>query len=125
MAIGATRSDEAARFAGEVAAREGRALGIHWAFAPVADVNNNPANPVINVRSFGEDPELVARLVAAFVEGARAGGLLTTAKHFPGHGDTADRQPPAARHGGSGPRAPRGGGAACPSARRSRPASTG
>ncbi len=89
MAIGATRSEDAARFSGEVAAREGRALGIHWAFAPVADVNNNPANPVINIRSFGEDPELVARLVAAFVRGAREGGLLTTAKHFPGHGDTA------------------------------------
>ena len=89
MAIGATRSEEAARFSGEVAAREGRALGIHWAFAPVADVNNNPANPVINIRSFGEDPELVSRLVAAFVRGAREGGLLTTAKHFPGHGDTA------------------------------------
>ncbi len=89
MAIGATRSPDAARFAGEVAAREGRALGIHWAFAPVADVNNNPANPVINVRSFGEDPELVGELVGAFVKGAKAGGLLTTAKHFPGHGDTA------------------------------------
>jgi beta-glucosidase-like glycosyl hydrolase/CubicO group peptidase (beta-lactamase class C family) len=89
MAIGATRSEDAARFSGEVTAREGRALGIHWAFAPVADVNNNPANPVINIRSFGEDPELVGRLVAAFVHGARAGGLLTTAKHFPGHGDTA------------------------------------
>ncbi len=89
MAIGATRSSEAARFTGEVTAREGRALGIHWAFAPVADVNNNPDNPVINVRSYGEDPALVARLARAFVEGARAGGLLTTAKHFPGHGDTA------------------------------------
>ena len=89
MAIGATRSEEAARFAGEVAAREGRALGIQWAFAPVADVNNNPANPVINIRSFGEDPALVTRLVAAFVRGAREGGLLTTAKHFPGHGDTS------------------------------------
>lgn len=89
MAIGATRSEEAARFAGEVAAREGRALGLHWAFAPVADVNNNPANPVINIRSFGEDPELVARLTAAFIGGAREGGLLTTAKHFPGHGDTS------------------------------------
>jgi beta-N-acetylhexosaminidase len=89
MALGATRSPDSARFAGEVAAREGRALGIHWAFAPVADVNNNPANPVINVRSFGEDPELVAQLVGAFVKGAKSGGLLTTAKHFPGHGDTA------------------------------------
>ena len=89
MAIGATGSSEAARFMGEVTAREAKALGIHWAFAPVADVNNNPANPVINIRSFGEDPELVARLTAAFVAGARSGGLLTTAKHFPGHGDTA------------------------------------
>ena len=89
MALGATRSREAARFAGEVTAREGRALGVHWAFAPVADVNNNPDNPVINIRSFGEDPALVADLAAGFVEGARSGGLLTTAKHFPGHGDTA------------------------------------
>jgi beta-N-acetylhexosaminidase len=89
MAVGATRSDEAARFVGEVTAREGRALGIHWALAPVADVNNNPANPVINIRSFGEDPELVSRLTAAFVAGARSGGLLTTVKHFPGHGDTS------------------------------------
>src|SRR5207244_10873400 len=88
MAIGATRSEEAARFTGEVTAREGRALGIHWALAPVADVNTNPGNPVVNIRSYGEDPELVARLDAAFVRGAREGGLLTTAKHFPGHGDT-------------------------------------
>lgn len=89
MAFGADGSEEDARFMGEVAAREGRALGVHWALAPVADVNNNPANPVINIRSFGEDPEKVARLVAAFVRGAREGGLLTTVKHFPGHGDTA------------------------------------
>jgi beta-glucosidase-like glycosyl hydrolase/CubicO group peptidase (beta-lactamase class C family) len=89
MALGATRSEEAARFTGEVAAREARALGVHWAFAPVADVNSNPDNPVINVRSYGEDPALAGRLAAAFVRGARQGGLLTTAKHFPGHGDTA------------------------------------
>lgn len=89
MAVGATRSEEAARFCGRVAAREARAVGIHWTFAPVADVNNNPANPVINIRSFGEDPHLVARLAAAWVGGAHEGGLLTTAKHFPGHGDTA------------------------------------
>ena len=89
MAIGATRSEEAARFTGEVTAREGRALGIHWALAPVADVNNNPANPVINIRSYGEDPELVSRLVRAYIEGTHAGGMLTTAKHFPGHGDTS------------------------------------
>ncbi len=89
MAIGATRSEDAARFAGEVTAREARAVGIHWAFAPVADVNSNPSNPIVNIRSFGEDPEMVARLSAAFVRGARQGGVLTTAKHFPGHGDTA------------------------------------
>ena len=89
MAVGASRSEEAARFTGEVTAREGRALGIHWALAPVADVNNNPANPVINIRSYGEDPELVARMVRSYIEGAREGGMLTTAKHFPGHGDTS------------------------------------
>ncbi|MEE8523840.1 MAG: glycoside hydrolase family 3 N-terminal domain-containing protein, partial [Thermoanaerobaculia bacterium] len=89
MAIGATGSEDAARFVGEVTAREGRALGIHWTLAPVADVNNNPANPIINIRSFGEDPELVGRMVRAFIAGARAEGQLTTAKHFPGHGDTA------------------------------------
>jgi beta-glucosidase-like glycosyl hydrolase/CubicO group peptidase (beta-lactamase class C family) len=88
MAVGATRSEEEARFTGEVTAREGRALGVHWAFAPVADVNSNASNPVINIRSYGEDPGLVARLSAAFVAGCRTGGLLTTAKHFPGHGDT-------------------------------------
>lgn len=89
MAVGATGSEDAARFLGALTAREGRALGIHWTFAPVADVNSNPRNPVINLRSFGEDPALVARMSAAFIEGARAGGMMTTAKHFPGHGDTA------------------------------------
>jgi beta-N-acetylhexosaminidase len=89
MAVGATRSEDAASFLGEVTAREGRALGIHWAFAPVLDVNNNPDNPVINIRSFGEDPALVGRLGAAFIRGAHSGGMLTSAKHFPGHGDTA------------------------------------
>ena len=89
MAIGATRSEEAAYFTGLVTGREARALGIHWAFAPVADVNNNPDNPVINIRSYGEDPELVTRLTAAYVRGARDGRILSTAKHFPGHGDTA------------------------------------
>jgi beta-N-acetylhexosaminidase len=74
--------------AGKVTAREGRALGIHLAYAPVLDVNNNPANPVINTRSYGEDPQLVARLGAAFVRGLQEGGMIATAKHFPGHGDT-------------------------------------
>ena len=88
MAIGATRSTAAARLAGEITAREGRALGIQWAFAPVADVNSNPGNPVINIRSYGEDPALVADMVAAFIEGIHSGDMLATAKHFPGHGDT-------------------------------------
>jgi uncharacterized protein YbbC (DUF1343 family)/beta-glucosidase-like glycosyl hydrolase len=93
MAIGAIADDAeaeaAARFAGEVTGREARAVGIHWTLAPVADVNNDPRNPVINLRSFGERPDRVARLVAAWIAGARSSGVLTTAKHFPGHGDTA------------------------------------
>ncbi|MGH9379542.1 MAG: glycoside hydrolase family 3 N-terminal domain-containing protein [Thermoanaerobaculia bacterium] len=88
MAVGATRSEAAARFTGEVAGREARALGVHWVLAPVVDVNNNPANPVINLRSYGEDPELVARMASAFVQGVHEGGALTSAKHFPGHGNT-------------------------------------
>ena len=67
---------------------ESRALGVHVNFAPVADVNNNPRNPVINTRSYGEDPARVAALVAAYVAGARDGGMIATIKHFPGHGDT-------------------------------------
>jgi len=89
MAIGATGSEEYSYRQGLITGEESRALGVHWIFAPVVDVNNNPANPVINIRSFGEDPELVSRLGAAFIRGARKAGVLTTAKHFPGHGDTA------------------------------------
>jgi beta-N-acetylhexosaminidase len=89
MALGATGNPEYARRQGELTAREARALGVEQIFAPVADVNNNAGNPVINVRSFGEDPSEVARFVAAFVEGAQAAGVIATAKHFPGHGDTA------------------------------------
>ncbi len=93
MAIGALSSDaeDAARFAGNLSARESRALGVHWVLAPVADVNVNPANPVINTRSFGEEPERVGRLVAAFIDGAQTAPtpVLTAVKHFPGHGDTA------------------------------------
>jgi beta-glucosidase-like glycosyl hydrolase/CubicO group peptidase (beta-lactamase class C family) len=89
MALGATRSEQLSYEQGLVAAREARALGVHWIFAPVLDVNNNPENPVINIRALGEDPDLVARLGSAFIRGARTGGVLTTAKHFPGHGDTA------------------------------------
>ena len=92
MAFGAAADPALARDEGEVTAREARALGIHWVFFPVADVNNNPDNPIINIRSFGEDPHTVAALVKAFIEGAHADKknfVLTTAKHFPGHGDTA------------------------------------
>ena len=89
MAVGATGNPEYARRQGEITAREARALGVQQIFAPVVDVNNNAANPVINVRSYGEDPAMVARMAAAFTEGAQAGGVIATAKHFPGHGDTA------------------------------------
>jgi beta-N-acetylhexosaminidase len=88
MGIGATGSDSAAYEIGRVTALEGRAVGIHLAFAPVADVNNNPANPIINTRSFGEEPHAVGRLVAAEIRGLQDNGMLATAKHFPGHGDT-------------------------------------
>ncbi|HKP35612.1 MAG TPA: glycoside hydrolase family 3 N-terminal domain-containing protein [Pyrinomonadaceae bacterium] len=89
MAIAATGNPEYARRAGELTAREARALGVQQIYAPVADVNNNADNPVINVRSYGEDPAEVAKFVAAFVTGAQQGGVIATAKHFPGHGDTA------------------------------------
>src|SRR5713101_940990 len=74
---------------GRINAEEARAIGIHWNFFPDADVNSNPANPIINTRSFGEDPQQGGDLVAAYIRGARANGMMTTAKHFPGHGDTA------------------------------------
>ena len=89
MAVGATDNPDYARRQGVVTAREARALGVQQIYAPVADVNNNAANPVINVRSYGEDPEAVGRFVAAFVQGAQSNGVIATAKHFPGHGDTA------------------------------------
>jgi beta-N-acetylhexosaminidase len=89
MAIAATGNPDYARREGELTAREARAMGVQQIYAPVADVNNNAANPVINVRSYGEDPSDVARFVVAFVEGAQRGGVIATAKHFPGHGDTA------------------------------------
>jgi beta-N-acetylhexosaminidase len=89
MAVGATGDPEYARRQGEITAREARALGVQMIFAPVVDVNNNAQNPVINVRSYGEDPQSVARMASAFIEGAQCGGVIATAKHFPGHGDTA------------------------------------
>ena len=92
MAYAASGDLSASRFEGAETAREARALGIHWIFAPVADVNNNPDNPIINIRSYGEQPSSVAAHVAAYIEGAHSdpnNRVLVTVKHFPGHGDTA------------------------------------
>src|SRR6266403_4172134 len=89
MAFGATGKTENAEAFGRITALEARAVGVHWNFFPDADVNSNPANPIINTRSFGEDPKQVGDLVAAYIKGAHEGGMLTTVKHFPGHGDTA------------------------------------
>lgn len=88
MAIGATRDTTLAYEQGRLTALEGRALGIHIAYAPVLDVNNNPDNPVINTRSYGEDPDLAARMGVAFIHGLQDHGMIATGKHFPGHGDT-------------------------------------
>ncbi len=88
MAFGAAGKLEYAEALGRVTAQESRAIGIHWNFFPVADVNSNPANPIINTRSFSEDPYQVGDLLAAYIRGAHGQGMLTTAKHFPGHGDT-------------------------------------
>ncbi|MBV8864413.1 MAG: hypothetical protein JO210_03330 [Acidobacteriaceae bacterium] len=93
MAFGAAHDVEAIRRLGAATAREARALGVNWVFAPDADVNNNPENPIINTRSFGEDPQAVAGDVAAFIDGAHSDPgnyVLLSAKHFPGHGDTAE-----------------------------------
>jgi beta-N-acetylhexosaminidase len=89
MAFGAAGKEDYAKAFGRITAEESRAVGIHWNFFPDADVNSNPANPIINTRSFGEDPEQVGDMVAAYIRGARTTGMMTTAKHFPGHGDTA------------------------------------
>jgi beta-N-acetylhexosaminidase len=89
MAFGAAGKLDYAEAFGRVTAQEARAIGVHWNFFPDADVNSNPANPIINTRSFGEDPQQVGDLVVAYIRGARANGMLTTVKHFPGHGDTA------------------------------------
>jgi beta-N-acetylhexosaminidase len=89
MAFGATGKPEDAEEFGRITALEARAIGVHWNFFPDADVNSNPANPIINTRSFGGDPEQVGDFVAAYIKGAHEGSMLTTAKHFPGHGDTA------------------------------------
>jgi len=88
MAFGAIGNTDYAEKFGAITAEESRAIGIHWNLFPVADVNINPANPIINTRSFGESPDEVGALVAAFIKGSHEHGMLATAKHFPGHGDT-------------------------------------
>ncbi|MBL8229706.1 MAG: hypothetical protein JNL98_14550 [Bryobacterales bacterium] len=92
MAFAAAKDVEASRMLGAATAREARAMGVHWVFAPVADVNNNPDNPIINIRSYSENPAEVAEHVKAYIEGARSDPkhrVMVTVKHFPGHGDTA------------------------------------
>src|SRR5256884_2810569 len=89
MALAAGGDPKDAYAMGKITALEARAVGVHWIYAPDADVNNNPGNPIINTRSFGEDPARVAEFVSEFVRGVRENGGLATAKHFPGHGDTA------------------------------------
>jgi beta-N-acetylhexosaminidase len=89
MAFGADGKMDDAEMFGRITAEEARAVGVHWNFFPDADVNSNPLNPIINTRSFGEDPQQVGDLVTAYIKGAHEGGMLTTVKHFPGHGDTA------------------------------------
>lgn len=89
MAFGATFNPAFEEKFAAITAQESRAIGVHWNYFPDADVNINPANPIINTRSFGEDPHQVGELVAAYVKGSREYGMLSTAKHFPGHGDTA------------------------------------
>ncbi|MBO0589665.1 glycoside hydrolase family 3 protein [Sporosarcina sp. E16_8] len=89
MALGATRSEEVAKKVGMAIGEELNALGINMNFGPSLDINNNPDNPVIGVRSFGEDPELVGKLGNAYINGLQESGTAATAKHFPGHGDTA------------------------------------
>lgn len=88
MAFGAAGKKDFAFQFGKITAEEARAIGVHWNWYPSADVNSNPKNPIINTRSFGEDPKTVADMVSAYIAGARGAGMLTTLKHFPGHGDT-------------------------------------
>ena len=89
MGFGASGDPALAETMGRITASEARAVGFNWTFAPVVDVNSNPDNPIINVRSYGEDPELVARMAVGHLTGLQAGGMLATAKHFPGHGDVS------------------------------------
>jgi beta-glucosidase-like glycosyl hydrolase len=89
MSLGAAGSEDLAYGMGRVTALEGRAMGIHMTYAPVVDVNINPDNPIINTRAVGADPGLVSRIANAFIRGAQDNGMIATAKHFPGHGDTS------------------------------------
>ena len=89
MGLGATRDPLFAAAAGRLTAMEGRAVGVNMVLAPVVDVNNNPQNPIINIRSYGEDPQLVGLMATSFVQGAQELGMHTTLKHFPGHGNTS------------------------------------
>lgn len=89
MGIGATNDPQMAALAAKVTAQEARSMGVQWVFAPVADVNTNPKNPVIGVRSFGSDPQAVSQMVVAAVKAYKDDGVIGTVKHFPGHGDTA------------------------------------
>jgi beta-N-acetylhexosaminidase len=89
MAIGATGNEDLAYQAGRIAGEEARAIGVGVNFYPVVDVNNNPRNPIINIRSFGGEPTLVSRMARAYIRGFQGSGGMATAKHFPGHGDTA------------------------------------
>jgi beta-N-acetylhexosaminidase len=88
MGVAATGNPDNAFLKGQITAREAKALGVHQIYAPVLDINNNPDNPVINVRSFSADPQHVSKFGQAFIDGVESEGLLATAKHFPGHGDT-------------------------------------
>lgn len=88
MALGASRSTDLAYQAGVVVAAASRRIGVHLNFAPVADVNSNPRNPIINTRAFAESAELVGDMAEAYMRGMQDGGMIATAKHFPGHGDT-------------------------------------
>lgn len=88
MGLGATRNSDLIYKMGLQIAKECKAIGVHQNYAPVVDVNNNPNNPIINVRSFGEDPLLVSQMGASLIKGLQDGGIIATAKHFPGHGDT-------------------------------------
>ncbi len=88
MAIAATSNPQNAFEAGRIVALEGRSIGVHWNLAPVVDVNNNPNNPIINTRAYSDDPAMVADYAVQYIKGLNSGGMLSTAKHFPGHGDT-------------------------------------